>query len=411
MTVSSVTSSTSTNAIGSSVATTTATTGLNTVASTPSSANQSMTVLHQAPSTPQVAQLKNYSFKKITLEDKDLAPELIKILNRHKILSEEEYRHNKAVLSDDGNTLVMTLDGKTTLANYFGGKGAIKRFYSKTLGAIPRTFGSPNTLLGARKYKELYNPDQTAEPNGEKGESLSELIRGLYSNHYHSVVIFQKDPVTGQFEKAPKALAITDSYMMLIRANIKVIKADATEEEIKALEQRFKKYYSLDKVLPFFSMEEAQKLGIDFNEIRHKIIEGLYQAQGFDLLAVASQIDPSPNSNTNDLNYKRIECHTVTQNNNDELKAKGDPKLVTDTTFSTASEKEEYLKNLQSQNRSTTIVRPIAEANKPLPKELALLDGISQMSSGTKSRVSEKDFKLIQQAAKVNGNTLATQAA
>lgn len=378
-------------------ATSSAATDINTVM--PSPQGQSVTALHQAL---QAARLKNYNFKKITLEDTDLTDDIAKILRRHKVLNEEAYRHNKAVLSDDGNTLVLTLDGRTTLSNYFGGKGAISRFYAKTLGAIPRAFGSANTLIGSRRYKELYNQDQTIDPDGEKGESLSELHKGLYSNHYHSVVVFEKDKVSGKFTKYPKALAITDSYMMLIRSNIKTIKLDAKEEEIKALEESFKKYYSLDKVLPWFSSDE----NFDFNEMRHKIIEGLYQAQGFDLLTVPSQIDPSPNSNTNDLNYKRIEWHDVKQKNSGDWKAIGDPALVTDTVLSNPKEKEKYLKTLQQQNRSITLVRPISKAAEALAKEIAILEGLSQMSSGSQSRATEQDLELMKQAAKVNQTQL-----
>ncbi len=388
-------------------ATASAATDTNTLLS-PGTENQSMTALHQAQPTVQGAKLKNYNFKKISAEDQGLEPELATILARHKVYKQEAYRYNTAVLSEDGNTLVMPLDGRTVLANYFGGRGATKRFLNRTVGCVPRTFGSHNTLLGTRKYKELYSKSHDAELDSDKGESLAELIKGLQTNHYHGVVVFEKDPKLGKFPKYPKALAITDSYALLVKSNISTIKPGGAEEEIKALEAQFKKYYSLDKVLPFFSMEEAKELGIDFNEIRHKIIEGLYQAQGFDLLAVASKLDFSSSS----LSNKYIDkWHTISEKNNGSWKATGDASLVTNAIFTNTKEKAEYLANLKDEARSMTFVVPSAKAIETLPKELAILDALSQMSSGTESRAGEKEAALMKQVAKVNENTLASLSA
>jgi hypothetical protein len=345
---------------------------LNSQAVNPSAAipsqNPSLTALHQAPT-----QLKNYRLRKISAEDQGLDPAMKNLLIRHNVFKEDKYKYNNAVISEDGNTLVLAVNGRTLLANYFGGTGMISRFFNRVIGFFTGIFGRADKFIAAKKYKELYNQPEQQALDGERGESLAELRAGLNSNHYHGTIVYEKDPKTGAFEKKPKAIGITDAYMLFVRPQIKLIKPDATEEEIKSLEQKFRRYYSLDKVIPLFGLEDK----VDFNEIRHKIIEGLYQAQGFDLLAVPSQIDPNPNSNTNDLNYRRINWNDIRQMNN------GEWKLIKD-------------------NRSITLVRPLDKAQEPLPKEIAILDAISQTSSGDASRLGDQEITLMQEAAKLN---------
>lgn len=343
-------------------------------AGVPVAQNPSLTALHQAP-----ARLKDYRFRKISSESEALDSAVKKLLLKHSVYQDDKYKYNNAVLSEDGNTLVIAVNGKTLLANYFGGTGMVSRFFNRVIGFFTGVFGAVDKFAGAKKYKELYNQSHQESLDGEKGESLAELRSGLASNHYHGTVVYEKDPKTGTFEKQPKVIGITDAYMLFVRPQIKLIKPDATEEEITALEQKFKRYYSLDKVIPLFGLNDK----VDFNEIRHKIIEGLYQAQGFDLLAVPSQIDPSPMSNTNDLNYRRVNWNDVRQLNNGEWK-------------------------LMKDNRSLTLVRPLEKSQEPLPKEIAILDAISQTSSGDASRLGDKETTLMQEAAKLNENSLSS---
>lgn len=334
--------------------------------------------LHQAPT-----KLKNYKFRKISSEDSSLAPDLQKILKRHSVfLDEAKYKYNNAVISDDGNKLVLAVDGKTLLKNYYGGTNSFMRFFNSITGFFTGFFGARDKFVGTKRYRELYNQSHHENPDGEKGETLEEFRKGLYDNHYHGTVVYEKDPATGDFEKSPKIIGITDAYMFFVRQQSELVKENATEEDLAALEQRFKKYYSLDKVIPLFSLGDK----VDFDELRHVLIEGLYQAQGFDFLAVPGKIDTSQNSNTNDLNYLRMNWNNIRQLNNGEWK---------------------ILKEAQE----ITFVRPLDKANEPIPQEVAALDASSQVSTGSNSRVEAEDYKnLFKEAAKLNQAILLNQA-
>lgn len=351
--------------------------------------------LHDKPS-----QISDYKFTKIKAGDASLSKAAAAILKRYGVDGSNTW--NNAVLSNDGKTLVVVTAGKTTLGQLFGGTNGFTRLLYKLFGWLPRLFGAPHRALATSKYSELYNAAHDKNPDGFRGEPLKHLVKALGSGHYHSVAVFHRDEAKGDFNAKPVALAITDAYRNQFDSFMAQDKVDA--KEIEEYKKKYAKYYSIDKLIPL--SEDVKQL----KDIYHQIVEGLYQAQGFDLLAVPMHMHANPNVNSNDLNYMELPWHRILQTNANHWKIVGDTKLADDEDlkpFKNDQEKQDYKANLINMPLEMTFVRPKAEAAKPLPTLLAYADAWSQMSSGDQARSSdEKDRALIEKVRSIDANII-----
>ena len=344
-----------------------------------------------------------YNFKKIQKGEAKDSPELENVLSRYKV--DGVNKHNSAVLSSDGNTAVVITDGVTALKNGCGGTNWFTRGFNMLFGWIGRIFGSPDNRTFAKRYKELFNTAEAQDPNSMVHESLSHLMKAFKQNHYHAVHVFHKDPESGKFTKTPDAVAVTDSYYMVMDAHQKIEDKDRAKilEEMK---KDYKNVYALDKIIPI------TKSGGALKDVFHQVSEGLYQAQGFDMLTVPGQVHANPNVETNDLHYEEVPFHAVVQNQKGEWKIFGDKGLLDDeATFKSNDEKENYLKHLIDQPRHLTIVSP-KTADKKIDRlahnnALGHFANWINMYSGGKVRTDKKEDKeLIEKANNVNANLM-----
>jgi|GEM_PF-3935636 len=341
--------------------------------------------------------IRSYNFKKIKQGDPGLSKNTESILKRFGVDGSNKY--HSAVLSDDGKTLVVISGGKTALSQLFGGSNALSRFVYKAFGWIGRLFGAPHRGIASSKYNELYNASHESSPEGFKGEPIKHLLTALLKDQYHSVSVFHKDDKTGDFNKQPVALAITDAYYHLFDTFMPLDKV--SPKEIEDYKNKYKKFYSIDKLIPL------SKNPAEFKDIYHQVVEGLYQAQGFDLLAVPMHMHSNPNVNSNDLNYMELPWHRILQTNAGSWKIVGDKKIIDEDegikSLMDEKAREEYKSSLIDQAHQITFVRPKAEAGNPIPDILAHCDAWSQMSSGSLIRADkEEDRKLIAKAKMID---------
>lgn len=339
---------------------------------------------------------KTYKFKAIKAGENEDAG-LNKILNRFGI-NESASKYDKAVLSDDGNTLVIVNQGTISLNQLFGGTNGLARFAYKVYGPMMKAFGAADKDMAARRYYELFNA-----PNIEEhGEPLKDLIQALKSGEYHTVTVFQRDPNTKKFSPNPLAVAVTDAYYHLIDDYVADLMQGKPQAEIdamiKALKEKFAKYYTLDKVIPL-----TADPNIDFKDLIHQLIEGLYQAQGFDGFVAPSQIhDDNINVNSNDLNYREIDWHFLRQNG--AWKIVGNPGLL-DKIITDKAQRDAYIAKMNPTDYSPkiTIIRPKDLASKPIDPEIAALQQRSIVSQGSEIRIDNpEDLKLIGMTIPVN---------
>lgn len=347
---------------------------------------------------------KTYKFTEIRAEDtKD--PRLSKILNRFGINASAS-KYDKAVLSDDGNTLLIVNQGAISLSQLFGGTNGFARFAYKVYGPLMKALGAADKDLAARRYYELFNSSDI----DEHGEPLKYLMQALKSGEYHTVTVFHRDPETNKFSSNPVAVAITDAYYHLIDDYVADSMQGQPEEKIKAeieaKKEKFAKYFTVDKVIPLTASHK------DFKDLMHQIVEGLYQAQGFDYLVVPSQIHANTNVNSNDLNYCEVNWHFLRQNKEGGWKITGNPKLL-DKIISDKNELDAYTAKMNPTEYSPkiTIVRPSKFADQPLDPEIAALQQRSIVSQGRQMRISNKDDRnLIAMTEPVNRYFLQTRA-
>jgi hypothetical protein len=351
--------------------------------------------LHSKPT-----EIRAYNFKKVKSGDAGLSRNTETILKRFEIDGNNKW--HTATLSDDGKTLVVVTGGKTALSQLFGGSSSIGRFFYKIFGWVGRLFGAPHKALANQKYTEMYNANHNENPEGFRGEPLKHLVSALSNDKYHTVAVFHKNEKTGDFEKQPVALAITDAYYNLFDSFMPMDKVP--QEEIQKYKMKYKKYYSLDKIIPLTKDVK------EFKDIYHQIVEGLYQAQGFDLLAVPMHMHSNPNVNSNDLNYMELPWHRILQTNSGNWKIVGDSKLIDDGELKDLMDEKaraEYKAALIDQPHQITFVRPKSEANKPIPDILSHCDAWSQMSSGGVLRTNRaEDTILIQKVKMVDSNLI-----
>ncbi|MDA1020284.1 MAG: hypothetical protein O2962_01900 [Cyanobacteria bacterium] len=355
--------------------------------------------LHAKPQTL----TKSYDFSKVSAGDDGIDGKLKKLLDRFQINSNAT-DYDNAVLSKDGNTLVVVNRGQVALKQLFGGTNAFSRGFYKVFGGLARFCGVAHKAEAANKYKELFN----AEDIEMQHEPIKHLFKALKSGEYHSVSIFYKDPQTGDFTKNPAAVTIIDAYENLIEPNIRREleergeTAEAIEAQIKSKLSKYSDYYSADKIIPLAK-------DIHMTEIFHQTTEGLYQAQGFKAFVVPGQVHTNPNMNSNDLNYQELDWHTVNQRQDGEWIVSGNPAVVDKLTTINATEKTKYKTKLQSSsfNPKITFVRPKDQANKAIDPFLAFLQQWSLMSQGGELRTTSKDdLALIELSEPVNAGII-----
>jgi hypothetical protein len=282
-----------------------------------------------------------------------------------------------------------------------GGTDALRRFFNKAFGWL--TGGSSKRAF-AKKYTELFNAMNSKDPNNMVHESLAHLIKGLKENHYHAIHVFHQDEKTGKFKKTPDAVAITDSYYYVMAAHEKVEAKDKAQT-LSKLEDDYKTAYAIDKIIP---LADSAK---DLSDVFHQAVEGLYAAQGFDLVTVPRQVHSRPNVTTNDLHYEELPFHQVAQEQSGDWKIYGDKNLIKDSYFPGTKDRKEYEKHFVDEKRSLTVITPkdADEKVQALRKNPALghfANWIS-MYAGGKIRADKKaDRQLIERANQVNSNLI-----
>lgn len=346
-----------------------------------------------------------YVFKKIKADDAELTAPVAKLLNRFQI-NENATKYDAAVLSDDGNTLVIANRGEVGLKQLFGGTNGFTRTLYKIFGLIPRIFGAAHKAIAANNYKSMFN-----KPNiEEQGEPLKHVLSALKTGEYHTVTVFHKDPETGKFGKEPVAVAIIDAFDNLIEPNItremkeRKLPDEEIEKQVKVCKEKFSKYYSQDKLIPISKSTE------DLKDISHQVIEGLYAAQGFDGLIIPLQVHPQQNINSNDLNYREMKWHYIKQNKDSKWNIVGDARPLDMSGITNKDTLEKYRSRMLASAYSPkiTIVRPKEVAEQMIPPFLAYLQQWSSMSQGSELRTtSPEDLKLIEMTEPVNASVIA----
>ncbi len=341
-----------------------------------------------------------YNFNKVKVGESELTPQVQSILNRFQI-NANATKYDTAVMSDDGNTLVIANRGEVALKQLFGGANWFNRTVYRIFGWLPRIFGASNKVVAADRYKELFNGADIEE----QGEPLKHVLSALKSGEYHTVTVFHKDEKTGEFAKEPVAVVIVDAFDNLIETHSrremqekKLSEADMANE-IKEKREKYGKYYSADKVIPLSTSAN------DFKDLLHQVVEGLYAAQGFDAFVIPSQVHAQANMNSNDLNYAELDWHYIKQKPDGKWSIVGDPKLLDTIELSDPEQKDTYLNGMTKTEYSPklTVVRPIANAEEPISPFLANLQQWSTMSQGSELRTSiEDDLKLIKMTEPVN---------
>ena len=334
-------------------------------------------------------EIQTPKFRKITTEDKSLDKEVQDLLKRYKVDSDG---YHGAALSEDGKSLVIAHDGKTTLTENFGGASGFSRFVYK----LTKAFRSIDKDTATAKYIEFFNNyDSSNKDVGMVMEPISHLFKGLSSNHYHGVSIFHKDEKTGKFLKTPSAISIIDSYKYIYQEHKK---NHDVPDEFKNHIDLFDRGYALDKTIPV-NLEKAK----DFSALYREIAAGLYQAQGFSFLTIPGQVNKTLNSNSGGLNFVELPWHRVHQGTDKKWRVSANKKEFDSEMIENTKDREFYESRItDSEHSNITIVRPEAEAQKPLEPYIGFLENWSQMYSGNTLRAKNKDDqKLVTQAQKV----------
>ncbi len=133
---------------------------------------------------------------------------------------------NKALLSADKKTLVLTLTGKV----------AAKRFFNNSW--LSRVFGG-GSKLAAKWYREQWDPKQNKNLEYQS-ESLEDLVGNLRKDHYYAQVLFKRDEKTGRFNtKEPNFISITDSLFFAAKSG----------KLGEAMRNKFRHHYTIDKTI------------------------------------------------------------------------------------------------------------------------------------------------------------------
>ncbi|MCE2929169.1 MAG: hypothetical protein LW817_06030 [Candidatus Caenarcaniphilales bacterium] len=351
--------------------------------------------LHSEPKT-----IEPYNFSKIKAGDENLEPEVDRILGRYGINASEIY--NNAVLSKDKNTLVIATKGETALQETFGGASGFSRVMYSMFGWLPRIFGAPRKNIAANFYKRWFNSGANDSAAKMYHEDIKKLFTGLKENHYHAVTVFYRNSKTGKFEKDPAAVAITDSYLYLMRQRAQ---EEGLGVQVKQhLESKLAKTYAVDKVIPLRDEKEA----MNFYALFHQIAEGLYQAQHYDLLALPGAPHSDSHTVTEDLSFVQLPWFKLAQNDQSRWKIFGSKKYIEKNPNNlTEASKKELLENLIDQPNKITFVRPKDQAQDALSTIYADCDAWQSMYSGSELRTIENnDHEIAKSLIAYNETTL-----
>lgn len=180
---------------------------------------------------------------------------------------------NKALISADGNTLMLSLDGATLARKQFEAKG----FFAKLFGSAP-----PHLL---QTYRKTFDPKYGKDLDF-KAETEAHLIKNLKSNHYYGQLLFKKK--NGNFDLAkPDFCTITDSlYSAAKRVDPKLA---------KKYPDKLKKSFTIDKVIADWHSQKN-----DLDTAVSAIAEGITKTTDCKLLTIPFECNYSnPNfSNT-----------------------------------------------------------------------------------------------------------------
>ncbi len=317
------------------------------------------------------SQLKAYSFQRIRAEDAPVE-DVRKILKRLGVDGTHPY--NVAALSND--TLVVATDGNIALKQFFGGQSSFSRGLYSVARHLMKMMSGLDRSEAARKYKEFFNASHNDNPEGLAGEPLAQLIQGLKDNHYHAVAIFRKGE-DGKFKVNPTAVAIADSYHYLLKHT--PIPATVSTQDIDQFRAGYKNSYTLDKVIPLDIQNES-----NFYDLSNALAEGLYAAQGYDMLTIQGKVHQQPNFSSDTLNFREIPWRRIAQNNAGHW-TRTDPDNGIDL----------------------TVVRPLAKADEAIPELLPELDAMAQTNAGKISRISEEDKGLIREVVEADQKILS----
>lgn len=328
----------------------------------PQASETSQKALHASLET----KLKAYNFKQVKAEGAP-SPELKKILTRLQVDGAHPYK--KAVLSDD--TMVVAVEGKLTLSQFFGGQSAFARGLYSVTRPVAKLFSKQDRSEAARKYKEYFNESKDKNPEGHAGEPIGQLMKGLKDNHYHGLAVFRKGS-NGKFGLNPTALAITDSYHYLLKHT--QVPDTISPEDAEKFRSGYKNSYALDKVIPLCPSET------NFHDLYNALAEGLQAAQGFDMLTLPGKVHQQPNFNSESLNFREIPWRRIAQTN-----------------------AGHWVKTDPDNGIDLTVIRPLQKAEEPIPELLPELDAMAQTNAGKNSRVSnEKDKVLIREVVEAD---------
>lgn len=337
-------------------------------------------------------------FSPVTLEDKKLNDNVKKILEQYSIGSTQ---WDKAVIGDKahGEPLIVVCRGEAALSNLFGGKTGFSRTLYKLFG-WGRFFGGQDKTLGAKKYTAAYNASHDQSPDGVAGEPLGHLMSGLKSNHYHTIMIFEKDAKTGKYQATPKAVGILDSYQLLLEPFLEFNQ----KEGGKVLETAKKEYencFAFDKLIP---MQEGLP---QIDDLYHSMAEGLSHMQEYSLLTLPLALHKEASVDSDAHNYSQLELFIPAQANNGSWKVLGDKSKLQDKWFKTKEEREAFEAKLEDTPTGITIVRPLTDKKKGLLPSLGLTLTASQIFAGSEARITdEKDKTLIDTVARINAQLI-----
>ncbi len=154
-------------------------------------------------------------------------PAIQKIIQHYKT----DGKPNTAVLSKDGNSLVVAITGQDAAAKLFNDS-----WFSKIWAKLR---SAPNPGLVMEWYKNYYDP-KTNPRLDYKSDDPSDLVKSLKANFYHSQILFKRDPATGVFDiKNPSFVSISDSYWF----------AAEHAKLGKDVQNRYRHYYTIDKTV------------------------------------------------------------------------------------------------------------------------------------------------------------------
>ena len=328
-------------------------------------------------------EIKAPNFKKISADDKELEKEVLSIIKRYKVDTDN---YHKASLSADGKTLVIAHDGLTTLKENFGGAGSVSRLANKVFGKLSQLFGGADKAVATAKYKEFFNnysPDN--KDVSMVMEPISHLFKGLSSNHYHGVSIFHKDETTGKFTKTPSAISIIDSYKYIFEEHSK---GSEMPPSVKAQKDIFENAYALDKTIPI-DMEKAK----NFTGLYNEIAEGLYAAQGYSFLTIPGQVHKTLSANSDDLNFVEMPWHRVQQSADKKWRVLTNKKDFDAEILDEKDRKFYESRIIDSEHSNITIVRPKDQEKEAIEPFIGYMENWSQMYSGDALRAKDKENK------------------